>query len=79
VAERNEVRVRVDARRATAGIVQDLGRLVRDYPGEAPVILSVDTSLGKKTLELGPSYRVNPDGDFYAELKALLGEAAVIS
>jgi DNA polymerase-3 subunit alpha len=78
VPERNEVRLRVDARRATAGVVAELGRLVRDYPGEAPVILSVDTSLGKKTLELGPSFRVNPGGDFFAELKALLGEAAVV-
>ena len=77
--ERNEVRLRVDARRATAGLVEELGRLVLDYPGDAPVILALDTSLGKKTLELGPAYRVNPDGDFFAELKALLGEAAVVS
>ena len=79
VPERNEVRLRVDARRATAGIVKELGRLVLDYPGDAPVILALDTSLGLKTLQLGPGYRVNPDGDFFAELKALLGEAAVVS
>jgi DNA polymerase-3 subunit alpha len=79
VPERREVRLRVDARRATAGIVAELGRLVRDYPGEAPVILSVETSLGPKVLELGPSFRVAPDADFFAELKTLFGEAAVLN
>ena len=43
------------------------------------MILALDTSLGLKTLQLGPGYRVNPDGDFFAELKALLGEAAIVS
>ena len=28
-------------------------------------------------LELGPSYKVRPVPDFFAEVKALLGEAAV--
>ena len=79
VPERREVRLRVDARRATAGVVAELGRLVRDYPGEAPVILSVETSLGPKVLELGPSFRVAPDADFFAELKTLFGEAAVLN
>ena len=30
-----------------------------------------------RVLELGPGYRVSPVPDFYAEVKALLGEAAV--
>ena len=35
------------------------------------------TSMGSKLLELGPDYRVKPEPDFFAEVKALLGEAAV--
>ena len=31
-----------------------------------------------RTLEFGPEYRVAPVPDFYAEVKALLGEAAVL-
>ena len=31
-----------------------------------------------KRLELGPSYKVKPVPDFFAEVKALLGEAAVL-
>jgi DNA polymerase-3 subunit alpha len=77
VAERREVRLKVDARRVKAGVVRDLALLVKDFPGESPVIVSVDTSLGPKTLQLGPQYRVQPDPDFFAEVKALLGEAAV--
>ena len=35
------------------------------------------TSMGSKLLELGPNYRVKPVPDFFAEVKHLLGEAAV--
>jgi DNA polymerase-3 subunit alpha len=77
VAERREVRLKVDARRVKAGVVRDLAVLVRDFPGESPVIVSVETSLGPKVLQLGPGFRVAPDADFFAEVKALLGEAAV--
>jgi DNA polymerase III subunit alpha len=72
-----EVRLRVDALKAQAGLVGELARLVKDFPGEIPVILSVDTSLGPKTLELGAGYRVRPSPAFFGEVKALLGEAAV--
>ena len=73
-----EVRLRVDARTAPAGIVRELGDVVRDFPGETRVVLALDTSEGPKTLELGPGYRVRPEADFFAEVKALLGEAAVL-
>jgi DNA polymerase III subunit alpha len=75
--ETKEVRLRVDALKAQAGLVGELARLVRDFPGETPVILDVDTSLGPKVLELGPGYRVKPSAAFFGEIKALLGEAAV--
>ena len=72
-----EVRLKVDARKAPAGVLRELGHVVRDYPGEAKVVLALDTSEGPRTLEFGPEYRVAPVPDFYAEVKALLGEAAV--
>ena len=75
--ERREVRLRVDARRARAGIVRDLAMLLRDFPGEAPVYVSMEMSAGSRLLEFGPGYRVAPNADFYAEVKALLGEAAI--
>ena len=35
------------------------------------------TSMGSRLLELGPNYRVHPVPDFFAEVRHLLGEAAV--
>jgi DNA polymerase-3 subunit alpha len=75
--ERKEVRLKVDARVAPAGIVRELASLVKDFPGEAPVYVDLVTSMGSKLLELGPNYRVQPVPDFFAEVKHLLGEAAV--
>src|SRR5829696_7063453 len=72
-----EVRLKVDARKAPAGLLHDLKLLMKDFPGEAAVIMNVDTSLGPKVLELGAGYRVSPTPAFFGEVKALLGEAAV--
>jgi DNA polymerase III subunit alpha len=75
--ERKEVRLKVDARIAPAGIIRELAAVVKDFPGEAPVYVDLVTSMGSKLLELGPNYRVRPVPDFFAEVKHLLGEAAV--
>jgi DNA polymerase-3 subunit alpha len=75
--ERKEVRLKVDARVAPAGVVRELATLVNDFPGDAPVYVDLVTSVGSKLLELGPQYRVQPVPDFFAEVKHLLGEAAV--
>jgi DNA polymerase-3 subunit alpha len=77
VAERREVRLRLDARKAPAGILRDLAHLVKDFPGESPVFVAMETSMGPKTYALGSQYRVRPDSDFLAEAKSLLGEAAI--
>jgi DNA polymerase III subunit alpha len=76
--ERREVLLKIDAVRARAGLIRELAALVREYPGEAPVVVSLQTSAGPKTLQLGKDYRVQPVPDFFAEAKALLGEAAVV-
>ncbi len=78
VAERREVRFALDARQAPAGVIRELARLVKEYPGESPVFLSLDTSEGPKTYALGPEFKVRADSDFLAEAKALLGGAAVV-
>jgi DNA polymerase III subunit alpha len=75
---RREIRLRIDARRAHAGLIRELALLVKDFPGDAPVYLALETSLGEKTLALGPEYRVKADSDFLAEARALLGEAALV-
>jgi DNA polymerase-3 subunit alpha len=75
--ERREVRLKVDARSAPAGVIRELAGVVRDFPGEAPVYVDLVTSLGPKLLELGPEYRVDPQPDFFASVRHLLGAAAI--
>jgi DNA polymerase-3 subunit alpha len=77
VRERTEVRFSLDARDVPAGVIRELARLVREFPGDSPVYLSLDTSEGPKTYALGPGYRVRPDADFLAEARSLLGGASV--
>jgi DNA polymerase-3 subunit alpha len=78
VQERRDVTFKIDARQQPAGIVQELRRLVRDFPGESPVYLRMETSLGQKTLAFGPEFRVKPDSEFIAEARTLLGADAVV-
>jgi DNA polymerase III subunit alpha len=77
VAEKREVRLRIDATALPAGVIGELRDLIRDFPGESPVYVDCMTSLGPKTLALGPGFKVRPAPDFYAEVKVLLGESAV--
>jgi DNA polymerase III subunit alpha len=73
------VRLRLDARETRAAIIDELKSLIGEFPGDAPVLLEVQTSEGPKTLRFGPGFKVRPDGDFFAEAKALLGDAALIA
>jgi DNA polymerase-3 subunit alpha len=75
--DRREVRLRLDARVARAGIIRELAAVVRDFPGEAPVVVDLITSEGERVFQFGADYRVRPVPDFFAEVKSLLGEAAV--
>jgi DNA polymerase-3 subunit alpha len=77
VGLRREVRLRIDATRARAGMVRELAELFRDFPGESPVLVDCVTSHGSQLLRLGSQFRVQPDADFYAEVRALLGESAL--
>jgi DNA polymerase III subunit alpha len=75
--DRSEVRLRLDARKAPAGLVRELAVLLREYPGDAKVLAAIETSAGAVTLAFGPDYRVRPEPDFFAEVKSLLGESAI--
>jgi DNA polymerase III subunit alpha len=75
--ERKEVLLRLDARKAPAGTIRELAELLKHFPGEAPVTATVETSTGPLRLEFGPDYRVRPEPDLFAEVKTLLGEAAI--
>jgi DNA polymerase-3 subunit alpha len=76
--EKREVILKIDATKAHAGVIRELAELVKDFRGEARVVLAIETSGGPKTLAFGPEYRVKPVPDFFAEVKQLLGEAAIL-
>jgi DNA polymerase-3 subunit alpha len=75
--DKAEVRLRLDARKAPAGTIRELADVVRSFPGEAQVVLDLETSVGPQRYVFGPEFRVRPEPDFFAEVKALLGEAAI--
>jgi DNA polymerase-3 subunit alpha len=77
IPERREVHLRIDARTTPAGIIGELADLLKRYPGEASVTVALETSTRLKTLEL-PKHRVQPDADFFTEVRHLLGEGAVL-
>ena len=76
--ERREVALRVDARKAPAGLVRDLAVGRQGLPGRDPGRSSRSRPrTARRALALGPDYRVKPVPDFFAEVKSLLGEAAI--
>ena len=77
VAAKRTVRLRIDATRAPAGTIGDLAALLRDFPGESRCSSTASPRMGPLVLRLGRGFRVQPDPDFYAEVRALLGESAL--
>ncbi len=41
------------------------------------MVVALETSAGPRTFAFGSHFRIRPEPDFFAEAKALLGEAAV--
>jgi DNA polymerase-3 subunit alpha len=78
IPERRDVRLKIDARQARAGVIRELALIVKEFRGAAPVLIQMETSEGSRTLQFGPDFRVEPAPDFFAEVKALLGPAAVL-
>jgi hypothetical protein len=59
-------------------VIRELALIVKEFRGAAPVSILMETSEGSRTLQFGPDFRVEPAPDFFAEVKALLGPAAVL-
>ncbi len=78
VAARRDVRLRIDATRTPAGVIRELADVIRDFPGESRVLVDCVTSQGSVRYVFGSRFRVEPAPDFYAEVRALLGESALV-
>ncbi|HEX8208492.1 MAG TPA: OB-fold nucleic acid binding domain-containing protein, partial [Solirubrobacteraceae bacterium] len=68
-------RLRVDAALLPASAIDELKEILGNFPGESDVVLEMATSAGRRTLKLGPSYRVSVNASLKAELDHILGSA----
>jgi hypothetical protein len=58
-----------------ATALSDLKELLSGFPGEAEVVVELQTSGGPRRLRLGSDFRVARGAGLHAELDALLGTA----
>ncbi len=67
----------LDGEGVPATIIDDLKQVLCHFPGHCPVQVNVVTPADRFCLRFGEAYRVDPQTSLLAELKVLLGEAAV--
>jgi DNA-directed DNA polymerase III PolC len=69
------LRLRLDATALGAGALGELKELLAGFPGESDVVIELASTVGRRRLKLGPSFRVSRSAGLHAELDALLGSA----
>ena len=78
ISERREVRLRLDASKARAGVIGELARRAARLPRRgARARRPRDGTTARGRSSSGRATASQPVPDFFAEVKALLGEAAV--
>jgi DNA polymerase-3 subunit alpha len=71
------LRLRLDATALPATALGELKDLLAGFPGESDVIIELASTVGRRRLKLGPSFRVSRSASLHAELDALLGSALI--
>ena len=71
--------LKVDAGPATSTLIGDLKSVLEHFPGDAEVLLEMETSAGPRRLRFGAGYRVSPSVALRAELDQLLGPDALVA
>jgi DNA polymerase III subunit alpha len=71
------LRLKVDATRLPASVIDELKHVFENFPGDAEVVLEMHTRTGQRRLRFGESYRVAPSASLRAELNQVLGPAAL--
>ncbi len=70
------VLLKVNAAEFGATLIEDLKGVFEHFPGDAEVLLEMETRQGVRRLRFGSEYRVQPSAGLHAELDALLGAGA---
>ncbi len=71
------LRLRVDATRLPATVIDELKHVIGNFPGPAEVVLEMDTTSGPRRLRFGEAYRVQSTPSLRAELEQILAPAAL--
>jgi DNA polymerase-3 subunit alpha len=71
------LRLRLDATALPATALGELKDLLTGFPGESDVVIELASTVGRRRLKLGPSFRVARSAGLHAELDALLGSALI--
>ncbi len=77
VSEYHPLTVVIDAACVAPAVMDDLRRVLSDFPGQVPVVLQMVRGEQRAKLRVGDGLRVDPVAGLYAELKALLGESCI--
>jgi len=72
-----DIRVKLDATKLQASVIDELKYVLGNFPGESEVVLEVTTSGGLRHLRLGPDYRGNNTPTLKAELDRAVRSSAV--
>ncbi|VEI12590.1 DNA polymerase III subunit alpha [Trueperella bialowiezensis] len=73
------VALTVDERMCTCERMIELGRVLGQYPGEAPVHLHIKGPLKTTIVRLADRFSVSPEPSMYTDLKVLLGRDCVVN
>ena len=77
VSEHRPLTLTIEAATVRPSLIDDLKRVLADFPGKVPVVLHFVADDKSTRLRVGDGFRVDPVAGLYAELKALLGESSV--
>ncbi|HEX5641382.1 MAG TPA: DNA polymerase III subunit alpha [Thermoleophilia bacterium] len=77
VSEYHPLTVVIDSACVAPTVMDDLRRVLTDFPGTVPVVLQMVSGEQRARLRVGDGLRVEPVAGLYAELKALLGESCI--
>ncbi len=67
----------LDGERLPCSVIDDLKRILVQFPGPCSVDMYVRAAGGAQRLRLGDGFKVDPQASLFAELKELLGESCV--
>jgi DNA polymerase III subunit alpha len=70
------VLLKVNAAQFGASLIEELKTIFEHFPGDAEVLLEMETRQGLRRLRFGSDYRVRPSAALDAEIDTLLGTAA---